>query len=314
MREADHYAVLGVDARATDAEIRKAYKKKALATHPDKGGDAEKFKEVGAAYATLSDPEKRREYDGERGGGGFETGRDPFETRHTPGFDPSFGSDFFSRSSSRQPSARGSARGSAAFSMDDARAQFDRFFGNESSWANHPRPSGGKKVTQISTIKRANGRMESMTRTTSGGSESLDYFNQGHVLHGGRGHVVDVDVHGGEPLPYGGDAQRATLARDRSAIREIMQRRNEVERGRGSRAPAPLGLGLGGADPDEDLARTFARQELGPPSRGGSSRHSAPALASAPSRRSGRPIDLDEADEAFARRLAGNEANDLWRR
>ena len=33
-----------------------------------------------------------------------------------------------------------------------------------------------------------------MTRTRSDQTETYDYFNQGHVLHGGRGHVVDVDV------------------------------------------------------------------------------------------------------------------------
>jgi DnaJ homolog subfamily A member 2 len=48
------YEVLGLEADVTDEErIRTAYRKRALATHPDKGGDAEKFKEVGAAYAKL---------------------------------------------------------------------------------------------------------------------------------------------------------------------------------------------------------------------------------------------------------------------
>ena len=63
MRVPDHYAALGVQSTADASDIRKAYKKRALQTHPDKGGDEEEFKRVGAAYAVLSDEAKRRDYD-----------------------------------------------------------------------------------------------------------------------------------------------------------------------------------------------------------------------------------------------------------
>lgn len=67
----DYYAILGVAKDATEDDIKKAYRKLASQHHPDKGGDAEKFKEVQAAYEVLSDVTKRSSYDA-RGDGSEE--------------------------------------------------------------------------------------------------------------------------------------------------------------------------------------------------------------------------------------------------
>lgn len=57
------YEILGVSKDASPSEIKKAFRRAAIQHHPDKGGDPEKFKEIGKAYEVLSDSEKREMYD-----------------------------------------------------------------------------------------------------------------------------------------------------------------------------------------------------------------------------------------------------------
>ena len=59
----DYYQTLGVAKNATPEEIKKAYRSLASKHHPDKGGDTASFQKIQEAYATLSEPEKRQQYD-----------------------------------------------------------------------------------------------------------------------------------------------------------------------------------------------------------------------------------------------------------
>lgn len=59
----NYYDILGVDKKATQDDIKKAFRKLAQKYHPDKGGDEAMFKEITEAYSVLGDDRKRREYD-----------------------------------------------------------------------------------------------------------------------------------------------------------------------------------------------------------------------------------------------------------
>ena len=59
----NYYEILGVSKNASFSEIKSAYRKLSMKYHPDKGGDAEKFKGINDAYQTLGDKEKKKMYD-----------------------------------------------------------------------------------------------------------------------------------------------------------------------------------------------------------------------------------------------------------
>jgi DnaJ family protein A protein 2 len=63
VKETKYYDLLEVQPDASESDLKKAYRKKALRLHPDKGGDPELFKEVTHAYEILSDSQKRSIYD-----------------------------------------------------------------------------------------------------------------------------------------------------------------------------------------------------------------------------------------------------------
>lgn len=115
----DYYEVLGVDKNADEATIKKAYRTLAKKYHPDMNpGDAEaekKFKEASEAYAVLSDPDKKRQYDqfghaafegGAGGAGGFDFSSMDFGDI----FGDIFG-DFFGGGRSRRGAGNGPMKG-----------------------------------------------------------------------------------------------------------------------------------------------------------------------------------------------------------
>lgn len=126
----DYYELLGVSKTATDEEIKRAFRKLAKMYHPDnkETGDEAKFKEIGEAYAILSDPQKRKAYDqygsaafdgtgnfGGQGGSNFNASDIDLGDilRHVFGDDDDFGSSFTSGFSSfgggrKQRTSRGS--------------------------------------------------------------------------------------------------------------------------------------------------------------------------------------------------------------
>lgn len=82
----DYYEILGVDKSASQDEIKRAFRKKAVELHPDRGGDEAKFKELNEAYEVLSNEQKRQAYDqfGHAAGAEQAGGGNPFGGQGNP--------------------------------------------------------------------------------------------------------------------------------------------------------------------------------------------------------------------------------------
>jgi len=119
----DYYKILGVDKKANQDEIKKAYRKKALKHHPDKNSgnkeQEDKFKEVNEAYEILSDENKRQQYDNPNPFGSFFGGN--FRQQTTS-------NDFFSGFG--QPTPDGNGINFGGFTVNFGRNGQATHFGN----------------------------------------------------------------------------------------------------------------------------------------------------------------------------------------
>jgi curved DNA-binding protein len=146
----DHYSTLGIDKNATQDEIKKAFRSLASKHHPDKGGDTAKFQEIQTAYSTLSDPDKRAEYDnpspfGTSAGGGWQQASVPpgFEDifRHFGGMGASPFGDIFGRGRPQMHKNR-------TLNMQTSITLEDAFHGKELI-ANIGLPNGKEQVVEV---------------------------------------------------------------------------------------------------------------------------------------------------------------------
>jgi len=173
----DFYEILGLSQNASDAEIKKSYRKLAMKYHPDQNkGDLKaekKFKEVSAAYEILKDSQKRAAYDQyghdafRQGGMGGAQGFGDFSSGFSDIFEEFFGGGFGSSSRKRRPSRGSDLRYNMSVTLQEA-------FGGKKSQIRIPSyvgcdlcsATGSADKTGPSTCTSCNGHGK--VRSTSG--------------------------------------------------------------------------------------------------------------------------------------------------
>ena len=172
----DYYNTLGVARGAPQDEIKKAYRSLAMKHHPDRGGDTAKFKEIEEAYRTLSDDQKRAEYDnpapqfGHAGPGGFHFN---FGGGGPAGFEHMFGDLFGFGQRQARPQVNRNLQLQTSINLEDA------FYGKD-LLANITLPSGRE---QTINVKIPQGIHEGTTLRLSGmGDDSVQGLPRGDIL------------------------------------------------------------------------------------------------------------------------------------
>jgi molecular chaperone DnaJ len=205
----DFYAVLGVDKKASDADLKKTYRKLARQFHPDSNpGDAAaeaKFKEISEAYSVLSDKEQRAEYDQVRamGSGARFTAGGPGQGG---GFEDVFGGMF----GGGQPGGGGQrVRFGQGGGFEDI---LGGMFGGGAGGAGFGQPSGGyrgfggpskgRDVTASTTLDFTTAIAGDTIKLSQGNGRPVNVRIPAGVADGQK-----IRLRGrGEPSPDGGDA------------------------------------------------------------------------------------------------------------
>lgn len=212
----DFYSILGVSKDASDADIKKAYRKLARQYHPDQNqGDAEaerKFKDITEANSVLSDPEERKQYDAIRamGSGARFTAGGPSAAGGSANFEDLFG-DIFSGGGGRRRTTY--STGGPAGGFEDLFSQFGGPAGGYGGGAFggggfQAPPARGEDIRTETTIpfrsavqgttvklRRGNGQ-ETTVRVPPGvrDGQKLKIAGKGHTGPGGAGDLY-VTVH-----------------------------------------------------------------------------------------------------------------------
>jgi curved DNA-binding protein len=202
MAQKDYYAILGIKKDVGQDEIKKAYRKLAMKYHPDhaKGKESdEKFKEISEAYAVLSDPEKRKQYD-TYGSEGFQqrfSQEDIFKGSNLEDILREFGfggASFFSGFSKGKRSKAGGTR----FSFDP-----DSMFGGGGGRRQAAQMKGSDVSYELplSLEEIATGTTRTLSlQTPSGPADTLTVKIPKGMISGKKLRIAGR----GQPSPYGG--------------------------------------------------------------------------------------------------------------
>jgi curved DNA-binding protein len=214
MEYKDYYKILGVERSASKDEIKRAYRKLALKTHPDRNpGDAtaeEKFKEINEAYQVLSDPAKRSRYDqlgqsySQWQQGGAPKGGFNWEEWYSP-----------SSSGNVRFNVGGNAGGNVGGFEDIFGADFSEFFrrifGGMPDLGGQPRPGTGQRSRRVTAPSYQQEVTISLNESYRGTTRHIEVDGKRLEIKIPAGAKTGTKVRYHSTIPTGNDGQKGDL-------------------------------------------------------------------------------------------------------